>query len=273
MACSRLPTCTALAFALGLLGCQPDPAEVSPSTGSTGTSGTSTSTTTGSTGPDPSTGMSTNQTSEGSGTSSTGPLDGSSGSSGSTGDSGSSEESSTGEPSTVGCADGLRDALEDEAAYPQIAACAGGFGVPGINVGAPLCDRQGGDDNGALADGMGCSIEDLCAAGWHVCVDLGEVAAKLPGGCGGVTWSNQFFATRQSGEGSNTCNPTGTNDVFGCGDIGYTDISGCAPLNRSTGNLCANISGPWQCDEDAYDEVSHIIKTGSTHGGALCCVD
>lgn len=184
--------------------------------------------------------------------------------------SGSSSEGTTGGVSTVGCTDGFREALLDEVAYPNVAACAGGFWVPGVSSPAPLCGRQGGDD-GPLPDGMGCTIEDLCAEGWHLCTSRHEVAAAGLNDCDAPAWDGQFFATGQSGEGSNTCNDTGTNDVFGCGDVGHGNISGCAPLNRSTGNLCANLPGAWACSEDAYDEASYLVKPGPNAGGALCC--
>jgi hypothetical protein len=217
----------------------------------------------------------------GEGTSSTGPLgvDGSSTSSSPFGSStgvldtgGSSSESTTGGVSSVGCADGFREALFDEVLYPDVAACAGGFWVPGVGNDTPLCDRQGGDD-GPLPDGMGCAIDDLCADGWHLCASRQDVAAAGLAVCDGIVWDGQFFVTAQSGEAANTCNDTGTNEVFGCGDIGSSSISNCAPLNRSTGNLCVNLSGAWSCSEDAYDEVSHIVKPGSDAGGALCCRD
>ncbi|MCA9705290.1 MAG: hypothetical protein KDK70_05545 [Myxococcales bacterium] len=272
----RLPsTVVRLALVSALGGCSPSPGEVSGlSTGPEPTSGpastSSSSAEPDSTGPAPGTTTAEPSSSTGSdGLDSTGPSDtttamGSSSSS--------SEESSTGEPSSVGCADGFRDALLDEATFPNVAACAGGFAVPGVDLDTPLCDRQAGND-GLLPDGMGCSIDDLCAAGWHLCTSRDQVAAAGLGNCDGVAWGGQFFATRQSGMGSNTCNASGTNDVFGCGDIGYTDISSCSPLNRSTGNLCVELSGPWQCDVDAYDEVSNLSKPGPTHGGARCCRD
>ncbi len=178
----------------------------------------------------------------------------------------------TGEPSPTGCADGFRDALLDEMQYPDIAACAGGFWVSGVHDQVPMCDRQAGND-GPVPDGMGCSIEDLCGFGWHVCVSRDEVVAGGLGDCDAELWNTQFFATGQSGEGANTCADTGTNDVYGCGDIGSTDIFDCEPLNRGTGNLCAELSGPWACDADAFDEASFIVKTGPSHGGALCCRD
>ncbi len=188
------------------------------------------------------------------------------------GSSGTTDEGTTGEPSPVGCADGSREALEDEVAYPGIAACAGGFWVPGVGAPVPACNREGGND-GPHPDGIGCSIADLCAAGWHLCTTRYEVAMAGLASCGNVSWGGQFFATAQSGEGANACNDTGTNDVFGCGDVGYENVSGCAPLDRSTGNLCVSLPGAWECSEDAYDEVSYLVKPGPDFGGALCCLD
>lgn len=274
----------ALAGVLGLAACTDTPPEVGHTEGSSGSSsgGTTMLATGSSTDTSPPGG-----TSSGAG-SSAGSGDGTLGSSGSAGSldstgsgsgttaaiegSGSSSESTTGEVSPVGCADGFREALLDEAAFPSVAACAGGFWIAGVGAPVALCDRQGGDD-GPLPDGMGCSIEDLCAEGWHLCTSRQEVAAAGLADCGPQAWGGQFFATSQSGEGANTCNDTGTNDVFGCGDVGYGNISGCAPLNRSTGNLCVNLPGVWACMENAYDEVSHLVKPGSDAGGALCCRD
>ena len=269
----------ALVGALGLWACSdPVPPEVEPtgsSTGSGTTGGTTVVATGSSTGPTPADGTSTSSVGSGSGSGSSGPLDSSGTSSGTTAaleDSGSSSESTTGEVSTVGCADGVREALVDEGVYPNIAACAGGFWVSGVASPVPQCDREGGDD-GPWPDGMGCSIEDLCAEGWHLCTSRQEVTAAGLASCDGVAWDSQFFATSQSGEGANTCNDTGSNDVFGCGDVGYSNIDGCAPLNRSTGNLCVNLPGAWACNEDAYDEVTHLVKPGPDDGGALCCRD
>ncbi|MEM9456916.1 MAG: hypothetical protein AAGF11_22245 [Myxococcota bacterium] len=179
---------------------------------------------------------------------------------------------STGDPSPIGCADGTRDALADEVLHPDIAACAGGFGVPGVNIGMPVCDRQGGND-GPLPDGVGCSIDDLCAAGWHLCASRNEVMTAGLTDCDALAWGSQFFATAQSGTGDNACAAMGANDVFGCGDIGHANIRGCAPLNRSTSNLCTDIIGPWDCLDDAYNEASNLTKSGPENGGALCCRD
>lgn len=270
------------ALACTLAACGGPPPEVGGQTDASSSSGLASSSDT--TASSPSTGPVADtssgagpSTSEGSSSSSSGALDStgssSEGTTAAVEGSGSSSEGTTGEEvSPIGCADGQREALLDEVAFPNVAACAGGFWIPGVAAPVPLCDRQGGDD-GPLADGMGCSIEDLCAAGWHLCASRYEVMAAGLGSCDGQAWGGQFFATSQSGEGSNACADTGTNDVFGCGDVGYSMVSGCAPLNRSTGNLCVSIPGAWSCNEDAYDEVSHLVKPGPDTGGALCCRD
>lgn len=265
----------ALAGALGLFACNGPPPEVGQQPeGSSGSSTAGTTTTT-SSDPAPGDGTTGGSGTIGSGGGSSGALDSTGTSDGTTvaleGEA-SGESSSGEEVSTVGCADGTREALLDEAMHANVAACAGGFWVAGVGSPVPQCGRQGGND-GPRPDGMGCSIEDLCAYGWHLCTSRHEVAAAGLESCGAERWNGQFFATGQSGEGSNTCNDTGTNDVFGCGDVGHTNISGCAPLDRSTGNLCVNLPGAWACDEDAYDEVSHLVKPGPAHGGALCCRD
>src|SRR5262245_57355288 len=80
--------------------------------------------------------------------------------------------------SVMGCADGTREgylSLQDD---PRIAACAGAWSVAGLLADVthtPLCDRQAGNTGGALTDGSGCTVADLCAEGWHVCETAQEV--------------------------------------------------------------------------------------------------
>lgn len=224
----------------------------------------------GSSGPADATGIGTGSAS-GDGTDGTGTTAAATGGTDDSGSGSGSGDTTEGMVSDVGCADGEREALDDLAAYPNIAACSGGFSVPGVGTDMPTCDRSGGDD-GLVPDGLSCRIDDLCAAGWHVCTSQGEVAAMGIGDCDAIAWNDGFYATAQSGEGFDSCAPTGTNDVFGCGDVGYTDIGGCSPLNRSTSDECGMIEGPWSCP-DRYDELNTLVKTGPEFGGALCCRD
>jgi hypothetical protein len=210
----------------------------------------------------------------------------------------------------VGCADGQREGFLDEDAYPQIAACSGGWATPGItpDTVVPTCGRKGGDD-GALADGAGCSSADLCAQGWHVCEGWKEVAAKSPTGCAGATppgapSKSHFFAIRQPSANNIVCGDWGDgfNDVFGCGNlgVGLAPDKGCGPLDRALASTQPDTCGfneaqpplgPWECKGGAGSDLKEgqfITKKGCPNkscqydgqpvgsgdkGGVLCCRD
>lgn len=265
-----------------LLACQDPENPPASDTGSTSSASSSSSSGSGTRGDSTTAALDTTAAGSGSatgstsGTGTTSAVDdtSTSGSSSGPGESSSSSES-TGPAPVNGCADGEREALEDEVTYPDIAACAGGWTVPGVVVNVPYCDRMGGDD-GPVPTGTECSVEDLCSEGWHVCVDRLEVMDDGIADCSDdtIAWGgNAFYATRQSGEGANTCNPTGLNDVFGCGDVGYTNITGCAPLNRGSANLCNQLPAPWECGVSITQEADFIVKPDPQFGGVLCCRD
>ena len=197
-----------------------------------------------------------------------------------------------------GCADGARDAFRDRARYPNIAGCAGGFELPGLNLEtAPTCDRIAGND-GPNPNGRGCRASDLCATGFHVCRSSGEVRARSIDGCTGARDGapSSFWATRQTGPGClqcatgtapdctnadcrGNCAPTArtTNDIFGCGSVGSVPQASCAPLDRSGNNLCSELPAPWRCDTGVGDvsfrESEFVVKPGPQAGGVLCCRD
>lgn len=198
-----------------------------------------------------------------------------------------------GQPAT-GCSDRTREGFVDEARYPRIAACAGGFQVPGVLSTTPTCARAAGND-GARPQGSGCSAADLCAFGFHVCASEAEVAALAPAGCADATPEpNQFFATGQSSTGCGICalgtstDPTvctgcscatdcaqtsiTANDVFGCGDVGAATTA-CGVLNAFSNDVCMALPGPWTCGADGCDEANNVSKSGPDAGGVLCCAD
>ncbi|MCX4244615.1 hypothetical protein [Paraliomyxa miuraensis] len=260
-----------LASVLLLLACNEPAKEVShggetgSTSGSSSSSGTPAESTTGSLDTTAGTGSAT-----GSGSSSTsGVLDGTGTSGSSSGPGESSSSESTGPVPVNGCADGEREAFVDEVAYPDIAACAGGWMVPGMYANVPACGRAGGDD-GPLPAGAGCSVEDLCSEGWHVCADRFEVMAAGVANCNTETFGNAFFATGQSSMGGHTCS-AGVDDVFGCGDIGWDMLNGCAPLNRDSQNLCNALPAPWDCGPSSLLEADFVVKGGPESGGVLCC--
>ena len=211
-------------------------------------------------------------------------------------------------PSAVGCADKTREGFLDEAAYPQIAGCAGAWEKPGVtpDTVVPTCGNQGGN-SGAKADGMGCSSADLCSVGWHVCKGWQEVAQKSPTGCVDATPANApskslFFAIRQPSASGSVCGQWGDgfNDVFGCGNLGNTvgADKNCGPLDRILASTVANKCGfneaepnlgPWECigpGKSDLAEGANVTKKacqgGSCQtdgqsvspwqkGGVLCC--
>jgi len=183
--------------------------------------------------------------------------------------------------SAVGCADGTREGLSSLTKFPDVAACSGGWTVPGLVAAetlSPQCGRGGGND-GAHPNGEGCSVADLCAEGWHVCESAHEFSTRaascdnaFPGGM-----VKMFFATRQRGP-MTTCDPaneTGTNNVYGCGNFGSNAMAACAPfMHMLRDNDCKN-NPPWSCVDGPINystsELLDVTKPGPEHGGVLCC--
>jgi hypothetical protein len=194
-----------------------------------------------------------------------------------------------------GCSDGEREGFVDLDAFPFIAGCSGGWSVPGVLLTlAPACGGIAGDD-GPSPSGVGCSVADLCAPGWHVCASAQEVADRSPTGCAGASDADGlFFVTRQSSNGCGLCasgsnldpdacdgcscvggcaqTPLTANDIFGCGTAGA--VATCPPLDRFSNDLCGALGPPWSCSAlDGCDEAHAVTKSSSDGGGALCCVD
>jgi hypothetical protein len=172
----------------------------------------------------------------------------------------------------VGCSDGTREAFADIDAHPQIAGCSGGWSIPGVDTGSATgCPASG--NTGPNAPGIGCSVSDLCAPGWVVCATPTDVLQRSDLGCpfdqfpGGT-----FFVTRATGIGNASCDGLGRNDLFGCGSLGTTpDPTTCAPLNRTSGDLCAALTiGGWACPL-GDNEADVVEKREPDGGGALCC--
>jgi hypothetical protein len=222
---------------------------------------------------------------------------------------------------STGCADGEREGFVDAAAYPDIAGCAGAWTIPGVSLFAPsdapacpgltpqdtrtpACDNGAGDD-GANPAGEGCNVADLCASGWHVCLDAPDVLTASGGaGCGDATQAGDpplLFITRQSTTGCGVC-ATGSstdatcnslscasnclqteaisNDVVGCGNYGAAPNGACAPLDRYSSNLCSAIaSNGWSCNDPAsVDDAGTcesftLLHSDPATGGVLCCRD
>jgi len=210
------------------------------------------------------------------------------GTGGTGGDSGETDDAGGGlvdaPAASSGCADGTREAFTDQARFPAIAGCAGAWSVPGLLTDqsmAPGCARAAGND-GSNPTGGGCTVEDLCADGWHVCSGAGELtlagvtcqdAGIAPATAGGA----MFFATRQHGTAPTGCSPTattGSNNLHGCGNFGRVEDPGCAPpLDRQLESTVCATNPPWSCTDPTsiMTEAMVVTKSGSARGGVLCC--
>ena len=130
-------------------------------------------------------------------------------------------------------------------------------------------------------------VADLCAEGWHVCLDALELAGLSETCAPAVApaLNNQvFFATRQHGSANGMCvaatAANSSNNIHGCGNFGTVESAAqsasCAPLVpfRLEQAGCFNIVG-WACgtDPNSTTELNDATKPSSAAGGVLCCRD
>jgi hypothetical protein len=183
----------------------------------------------------------------------------------------------------VGCADGTREGFASVPDWPAIAGCSGAWLVPGamgLEGREPRCARGAGND-GPRPDGVGCSLADLCAEGWHVCRDAAEVARLSASGCESALAPGEagFFLVAAGASPQGVClpDPMAANDLHGCGDdsVGQSEGSACEPLERRMGFADCAATGVWACGtaDDHLREAAVVTKSDSRLGGALCCRD
>ncbi|HEV3029997.1 MAG TPA: hypothetical protein VG319_00065 [Polyangia bacterium] len=210
---------------------------------------------------------------------------GAGGTAGTGGVAGAGTAGAAGQAASAGCSDGTREGFVDVNKYPNIAACSGAWDVPGLASTSsltPQCDRRAGND-GAKPDGRGCSVADLCALGWSVCQSAHAVSvATANAGCNDAIATpgeiGSYFVTRQRSNGA-TCDTTntypGTNNLYGCGNVGSIADKDCAPFTHMLRDSdCQNLY-PWECADGpigtATDEYTVVTKQTSSRGGVLCC--
>jgi hypothetical protein len=179
----------------------------------------------------------------------------------------------------IGCSDGTREYFADMASQPNIAGCSGGWSIVGVTTPGsmqPACNRVSGNDS-SNPNGMGCSVEDLCAAGWYVCHGAGDVGAHSSNGqCEPSTGTTQtFWLTRQVQDDQGFCSaPPDTNNITGCGNLGGTPIGGCDPLVVRMRNYDCIPTQFWACgttQTGGTTEANIVRKDGPGEGGVLCC--
>jgi hypothetical protein len=193
-----------------------------------------------------------------------------------------------GAPAVVGCADGTREGFVDPAAWRRIAGCSGAWSVPGVRSAASRARQCGGaaGNSSEPPSGPGCSVADLCAAGWHVCEDGEDVRRSSPTGCESAIQPRfaAFFLTRAGATAYGLCAPDTMldNDVHGCGSYGQAEVAGCQPLNRRLTFADCLASAPgaegaavWACGgpDHHLGEAALVTKATSALGGVLCCLD
>jgi hypothetical protein len=195
--------------------------------------------------------------------------------SGATGGSGASSSGGSASNATPGCADGTREGYLDE---DEIAACSGAFSIEGISTAlsaSPGCERGSGND-GVTRDGQGCSVEDLCSEGFHVCESAQEIAVRSSTGVCPTDLEMGFWLTRQGESVGGECVASGTNNLVGCGNsFGRAAPASCAPLDTEFRYIDCQASSTWECGTaaEANSEGVVVHKSGPGGGGVLCCKD
>jgi hypothetical protein len=178
--------------------------------------------------------------------------------------------------SIVGCADGTREYLLDTTLHVGVAGCGGAFLAHGMltksDAGSPCHKRGGNSAANGLATGLGCSADDLCAVGWHVCASATEFVDSV-GTCAedsGAPESGVFYASATRGTGNLQCDGDGgTNDLFGCGATGVGVGGGCGAFNASLSTF--KPISYWLLG-GASTELIDVQKQAGP-GGVLCCHD
>lgn len=153
-----------------------------------------------------------------------------------------------------GCDSGVRAGFVDSSRFPRIAACAGSWQQPGLDV-----------------DRAEASAAALCAAGWHVCSTVAEVERKTNGrGCAGLGAATEgFFAIADGVAQAPRCFTGGSVGVLGCGSLGAPAPSACAPVDRVSNPGCSALEAPWACQKN--NEPWSLLKPEHAGGGVLCC--
>jgi hypothetical protein len=179
------------------------------------------------------------------------------------------QQSQKGEPRTMGCADGQREAFVDLATYPNIAGCLASWSGA-LSLRAPRMGQACGDDTGTPC----ASPADVCAPGWHVCAadgvvaDLKQVSPEQCAHAGGGRFSaGMSHCTTQSG-----CEyDLSANAKYPCFNSGWCSEPVCC------GDDCGDFGS---CTGGVWKDATHIAQgtdqgcgasTSQRAGGILCC--
>ncbi len=186
----------------------------------------------------------------------------------------------------VGCSDGARDELVDQATWPSVAACRGDF--PRQSLRATRTGTRCGDDDGGECP----TPEDLCAEGWHICMRdgmPGELATALRGYvCRALSEASGAAASHCSGDPDGDPRTTGCSQEppYDCISDGYcsaTVVCGPAehthcphavcPTQTLTFGLHRGLSNDRGCGNIGSGQSFVPHGTRITLVGVLCCAD
>jgi hypothetical protein len=184
------------------------------------------------------------------------------------------EQGPRGQPAVVGCADGQREGLIDQAKYPAIAACLGTWSGA-KNLRARGTGAACGDDKGPCAQPA-----DLCAPGWRICGADGQIAdlkGKLSASACEQAGGASYVAAISHCDAQQDC----TYDdqaTGGDGDGRYACFAqGWCSEPVCCGRACAEVGA---CPSGVWPDKTHIpvgtdqgcgAMTASRAGGVLCC--
>lgn len=173
-----------------------------------------------------------------------------------------------GEPGTLGCADGQREAFVDHNAFPHIAGCVANWeGAKSMR--APGTGTPCGDD------GSACNVPaDACAPGWHVCASNGNLAElrQVSGTQCEQAGGGRFSSGTSHCQTQDGCQYDMTPSAnYSCFDSGWCSESVCC------GSDCGEFGA---CTGGVWENLTHIAvgtdqgcgaSTSQRAGGVLCC--
>ena len=140
---------------------------------------------------------------------------------------------------------------------------------------SPACGREAGN-SGANPAGQGCTVADLCAAGWHVCRSAVEVGADSGGvGCPPPREPPELWLTRQTSMAMSAVCGDSDNNLVACGTMGEPADGSCMPLERVVFFSHCDEAG-WSCGTAAEGDLEAAVVTKTmpvVGGGVLCCRD
>eukprot|EP00163_Fabomonas_tropica_P033623 TRINITY_DN8938_c0_g1_i3.p1 TRINITY_DN8938_c0_g1~~TRINITY_DN8938_c0_g1_i3.p1 ORF type:complete len:1435 (+),score=383.97 TRINITY_DN8938_c0_g1_i3:211-4515(+) len=165
--------------------------------------------------------------------------------------------------SSDGCADGSREGLDDIEVYRRVAACGASWNIPGVVQGTR-------STAGCQKNGVGCSVHDACAPGWHVCTSPQEVDSLTESGtCSSLS---SLYLTTSTETLTGNCQAHGVETVLGCGVSAPSHTAtDCQPLASAALHADA-VTMPWAVRGAYYDLGRNIVKRTADAGGVMCCL-